>query len=106
MIDVKQSLIIIAVIAIVTALLRFLPFIIFSKGTPKAVIYLGKVLPYALMAMLLVYCLRNVEILASPHGLPELISVVLVVILHKWKHNSLISILSGTVAYMLLLHIF
>ena len=106
MIDVKQSLIIIAVIAVVTALLRFLPFLVFSKGTPKPILYLGKVLPYALMAMLLVYCLRNVEIMASPHGLPELIAVVLVVVLHKWKHNSLISILSGTVAYMLLLHVF
>lgn len=106
MIDVKQSLVIIAVIAVVTALLRFLPFLIFSKGTPKPIIYLGKVLPYALMAMLLVYCLRNVEIMAAPHGLPELIAVVLVVVLHKWKHNSLISILSGTVVYMLLLHVF
>ena len=106
MIDVKHSLAIVIVIAVVTALLRFLPFLVFSKGTPKAVIYLGKVLPYSLMAMLLVYCLRNTEIIASPHGLPELIAVVLVVLLHKWKHNSLISILSGTVVYMLLLHVF
>jgi len=106
MIDVKQSLIIIAVIAVVTALLRFLPFLVFSKGTPKPVIYLGKVLPYSLMAMLLVYCLRNIDIIASPHGFPELVAVVLVIVLHKWKHNSLISILSGTIAYMVLLHVF
>ena len=106
MISTSQSLLIILVIAVVTALLRFLPFLIFSKGTPKAVIYLGKVLPYALMAMLLVYCLKNTQILSAPYGLPELIAVVLVVVLHKWKHNSLISILSGTVAYMLLLHVF
>lgn len=96
---------VIAVAAVVTAVLRFLPFWIFQEGrkTPAIIEYLGGVLPYAIMGMLVVYCLKNISIIEQPHGLPELISVVLVVLLHKWKHNTLISIAAGTVCYMLLI---
>ena len=103
MINVNQSLILIATMAVVTALIRFLPFLLFSKNTPKPVLYLGKVLPYAIIAMLVVYCLKDVKIFSGSHGIPELISVVLVAFLHKWKRNTLLSILSGTICYMLLI---
>ena len=97
------SLLLVAVVAGVTILIRFLPFLVFRKGTPDIILYLGNVLPYAIMGMLVVYCLKNISIIEKPHGLPELISVVLVVLLHKWKHNTLISIAAGTVCYMLLI---
>ena len=94
----------VAVTAAVTIILRFLPFLIFGgeRKTPAYISYLGKVLPYAIMGMLVVFCLKSVSIAAAPHGIPELISGALVVVLHVWKRNSLISIVGGTVCYMLL----
>lgn len=95
----------IGVSAAVTMVLRFLPFIIFSgsRETPKIITYLGKYLPYAIMAMLCVYCLKSVSVTAYPFGLPELIGVVAVALLHLWKRNTLVSIACGTVLYMLLI---
>lgn len=94
----------ILVIAAVTAALRFIPFIVFSSGreTPKIISYLGKFLPYSIMAMLVVYCLKSVNLLRFPFGLPELIGVVVVVLVHLWKRNTLLSVGVGTVCYMLL----
>ncbi|MDO5425956.1 MAG: AzlD domain-containing protein [Eubacteriales bacterium] len=105
MIDWKYSLLLIAVMAGVTQMLRFLPFALFAKGTPKAVLYLGKVLPAAIMAMLVVYCLKNTSFTGPTHGIPEVVSVLLVVLLHKWKHNTLLSIIGGTVCYMLFVQV-
>lgn len=105
MIDQGQSLIIIAVMAVGTMLLRFLPFILFSKNTPKFILYLGEVLPYAVIAMLVVYCLKGVHFLKGDHGLPEIISILIVILLHKWRHNTLLSILGGTICYMLLVQL-
>ena len=96
------SLLLIAVMAGITILIRFLPFILFRKHTPEPVLYLGEVLPYAIMGMLVLYCLKNVSFVNKPHGIPELIAVFSVVLLHKWKHNTLISIPVGTVIYMFL----
>lgn len=95
------TLILILIMSGVTILLRFLPFLLFSKNTPKAILYLGEVLPYSIMAMLVVYCLKNTSITGSTHAIPEIISVALVVALHKWKHNTLLSILGGTICYMI-----
>ena len=105
MIDSGHSLVLIAVMALITMLLRFMPFLLFSKNTPGPIVYLGEVLPYSIIAMLVVYCLKDVDFLGTTHGIPEIISVLLVVILHKWKHNTLLSILGGTVCYMLLVQI-
>lgn len=91
------------VMAAVTALLRFAPFFIFRNKTPKVVLYLGNVLPEAIMAMLVVYCLKNVSLFTGSRGLPEAISLAFVFLLHKWKHNTLLSILSGTICYMILI---
>lgn len=94
----------IAVISLVTIVIRFLPFLIFTgKKTPEFILYLGKVLPFAIMGMLVVYCLKSVSLVQSPFGLPELIAGVIVVLLHLWKRNTLISIAAGTIVYMLLI---
>lgn len=100
--DKLHSLALILIMAALTAALRFLPFVMFSKGTPKTIVYLGNLLPNAIMAMLVVYCLKNVSFTAGSHGIPEALAVLLVAVLHKWKHNMLLSILGGTAAYMLL----
>lgn len=101
----SHSLILIAIMAGITMVLRFLPFVLFSKKTPKIILYLGDVLPYSIIALLVVYCLKGIDLAGKPHGLPEMISVLLVVGLHKWKHNTLLSILSGTICYMLLVQV-
>ncbi len=95
----------IAVMALGTALLRFLPFLIFRKRTPPYIAYLGKVLPPALVGMLVIYCFKDVSFTTAPHGLPELIAVGSVVLLHVWKRSSLISILGGTAIYMVLVQL-
>ena len=90
--------------ALVIAATRFLPFLIFGekRKTPPVIEYLGTVLPCAIMGMLVVYCLKDISFLRSPHGLPELIACCVVAALHVWKRNSLLSIGGGTVCYMLL----
>ena len=98
-----HSVLLIAVIALITAGIRFLPFILFRKGTPGIILYMGKVLPYAIMGMLIVYTLKYVSFVEGNHGIPEVLGVLLVIGLHKWKHNTLLSILGGTLAYMLLI---
>ena len=95
----------IAVMALGTALLRFLPFLIFRRRTPPYIAYLGKVLPPALIGMLVIYCFKDVGFTTAPHGLPELIAAGSVVLLHIWKRSSLVSILSGTAVYMLLVQL-
>ena len=100
-----QAFWMILVIAGVTFLTRLLPFLIFpaSKQPPKMVTYLSNVLPAAVMGMLVVYCLKGVSPLTYPHGLPELIAIILVVGSYIWKRNTLLSVLIGTIAYMLLI---
>ncbi len=102
-----QAFMMILVIALVTAALRFIPFVIFSgdRPVPKFVTYLGRVLPYSIMAMLVVYCLKGISFVAAPFGIPEVISVVLVAVLHVWKRNTLFSIICGTVCYMVLIQV-
>ena len=102
-----HSALMIAVIALVTAALRFLPFLIFGENrkTPPLVAYLGKVLPYAIMGMLVVYCLKGIRITTFPFGIPELLSCAVVTLLHIWKRNTLLSIGAGTVCYMLLVQL-
>ena len=107
--DQLHSLLLAAVVAAVTALLRFAPFLVFRSGdkTPPVVRRLGGLLPCAVMGMLVVYCLRNVSLLSAPHGLPELIAGCVTVGLHLWRRSTLLSIIAGTVCYMLLVqHLF
>lgn len=100
-----KTALLIGVMALVTALTRFLPFILFRKNTPAYVSYLGRVLPTAIIGMLVVYCLKDVSLMRAPHGLPELIACACVVAVQVWRRNALISILSGTAVYMLLIRL-
>ena len=100
-----NAAILVATMAVVTMLTRFLPFIVLRGETPPYVAYLGRVLPAAIMGMLVVYCLRDVDVVAAPHGLPELVAVVCVVALQAWRRNALVSILAGTVTYMALVQL-
>ena len=105
MTNVLDTLLMVLMIAAVTAALRFAPFFIFSseRPVPKFVTYLGRVLPYSIMAMLVVYCLKGISFNKAPFGLPELISVAVVAGLHIWKRNTLFSIICGTICYMALI---
>ena len=105
--SVGTSLLIILVVGITTFATRVIPFLIFPKGKeiPKTVEYLGKVLTPAVIGMLVVYCLKNTQVIAAPYGIPELISVITVAVLHVWKRNNLLSIGVGTVLYMVLIQV-
>ena len=107
MVDNVHSLLIVIVMSIVTAALRFAPFILFPEGRkrPKVVTYLGTVLPYALMGMLVVYCFKSVNVTSAPFGLPELLATVFVIVIHVWKRNTLISGFGGVILYMLLVQL-
>ncbi len=104
---VAQHIMTIAAVALGTMLTRFLPFLVFPAGkpTPKYVQYIGKVLPGAVFSLLVVYCLKNVSLLAAPHGLPEAIAIGVVAALHLWKRQMLLSIAGGTLCYMLLVQL-
>jgi branched-subunit amino acid transport protein AzlD len=96
----------VAVMAGVTLLLRVLPFLALGeRKTPAYIEFLGKYLPYAIMGMLVVYCLKGVSFVRAPFGIPEGIAVLLVVLLHAWKRNTLLSIVGGTACYMILIRL-
>ena len=100
----EHSVAIIGVVALCTLLTRALPFWIFGgkKEVPKTVKYLGGVLPPAIMVILVIYCLKNISIFEGSRGIPEVLAIGMVVVLHLWKKNTLLSIGIGTVFYMIL----
>lgn len=102
-----HAVLMIAVISLVTAGLRFLPFLIFGENrkTPPLISYLGQVLPYAIMGMLVVYCLKGISFTTAPFGIPDAIGCAVVAGLHIWKRNTLLSIGAGTVCYMVLVQL-
>lgn len=104
---ISQQIITITLCVVGTMTTRFLPFLVFSskKSTPKYIQYLGNALPSAIFGMLVIYCLKNANIVAGSHGIPELISILVTVVLHKWKRQMLLSIAGGTVCYMLLVQL-
>lgn len=107
MMTLAEQAVTIAAVVLGTMLTRFLPFLVFPSGrkTPKYVEYLGKVLPGAVFGLLVIYCLKNVSVFTGTHGLPELISILVVAGLHLWKKQMLISIAGGTICYMLLVQL-
>lgn len=108
MLTTAQTWITIFAVALGCIITRFTPFLLFpeNKEPPKVITYLGMVLPPAMMGLLVVYCLKGVSLTASPYGLPELLSIALLVALHKWKSNVLLSIGGATVLYMTLVQLF
>ena len=103
-----QQIAIIGIVVFGTMLTRFLPFLVFGrkKEAPKYIQYLGKVLPAAVFGLLVVYCLKDVNLFTGSHGIPEAIAILVVVLLHVWKRQMLLSIAGGTVCYMVLLQLF
>lgn len=106
MFDLHAALLV-AVMAGVTAFIRFLPFLVFGEDrkTPEFVLYLGKVLPYAIMGMLVVFCLKGIELFSGSHGIPEAIACAVTALLYVWRRNTLLSIIAGTACYMLLIQV-
>ena len=104
MMTLTQQIVTIAMVILGTMLTRFVPFFVFPAGkpTPKYVQYLGNVLPPAVFGLLIIYCLKNVSIFTGSHAIPELLAITLVIALHTWKRQMLLSIAGGTILYMLL----
>lgn len=102
-----QQIITIGLCVLGTMTTRFLPFIIFreSKETPAFIQYIGRLLPSAVFGMLIIYCLRNVDVLRGSHGIPEVLSILVTGGLHIWKRQMMLSIAGGTICYMILIHI-
>ncbi|NLP48790.1 MAG: branched-chain amino acid transporter AzlD [Clostridiales bacterium] len=96
---------VLSIIALITLATRALPFLVFgSRGEiSQKILYIGRVLPLAVIAVLVVYCLRSLNLFTYPFGLPELISMGLIVILHLWKNSTILSVLGGTACYMILI---
>ncbi|MGE7758493.1 branched-chain amino acid transporter permease [Peribacillus sp. NPDC097895] len=105
--DVTQQIITIAMVVLGTMLTRFIPFIIFPSGkpTPKYVQYLGKILPSAVIGLLVIYCLKDVSLQSGSHGIPEFMAIGVVALLHIWKKMMLLSIAGGTIVYMMLVQL-
>ncbi len=101
------SALLVLIMALITVFLRVLPFIIFRNQdkTPAWVKYLGKVLPQAIIGMLVIYCLRTISFTSVPFGIPEIISCAVVAVLQFWKNNTVLSIVAGTVMYMILIQL-
>ena len=99
-----KEIITIGMVVLGTSLTTYLPFLFFPAGkpTPKYIQYLGKVLPGAVFGLLVIYSLRNVSLFSGSHGIPELLAVLAVVLLHLWKRQMLLSIAGGTILYMIL----
>lgn len=103
----SQSVITIITVVLGTMTTRFLPFIIFpeNKTPPKIISYLGTVLPYAVIGLLVIYCLKD-SVFSKYHTLPEMVAILSIVIIHKWKNNTLLSVGTGTIIYMILVQYF
>lgn len=102
--SITESIVMFGIIALVTISLRSAPFMLFpdNKETPKYIKYLGKILPNTIIAMLVIYCLKDISVFVYPNALPEIIAIISIAILHIWKRNTLLSIGGGTLIYMLL----
>lgn len=102
-----QTIAMILAVAAGTVITRFLPFWLFpeNRRVPRVVLFLGEALPPAMMGLLLVYCLKATDVLGPTHAIPEAAALVLIYLLHRWKHNALVSIAGGTAVYVILLRV-
>ena len=100
----NHAALVILIMGLVTLATRLLPVLIFGRGekVPDYILYLGKVVPFTAMGLLIVYCLKDVSVMESPHGLPELIALAIVSGSYFWKRNTILSVVIGTVVYMIL----
>ncbi|MCQ2563435.1 MAG: AzlD domain-containing protein [Mogibacterium sp.] len=104
MTDYRHAMIVIIVMGLAVFSTRIVPVLIFGRGekVPEFILYLGRVVPYTAMGLLIVYCLRDTPVLEAPHGLPELISLAVVTTTYLWKRNTILSVVIGTALYMFL----
>jgi len=104
MTDARHAMIVIAVMGLAVLATRIVPVLIFGRGgkVPEFILYLGRVVPYTAMGLLIVYCLRDVPVLDAPHGLPEIIALAVVTGTYLWKRNTILSVVIGTALYMFL----
>jgi branched-subunit amino acid transport protein AzlD len=104
MTDYRHAMIVIAAMGLAVLATRIVPVLIFGRGekVPDFILYLGRVVPYTAMGLLIVYCLRDMPVLEAPHGLPELISLAVVTVTYLWKRNTIMSVVIGTALYMFL----
>lgn len=102
-----HAMIVIAAMGLAVLATRIMPVLIFGRGekVPEFILYLGRVVPYTAMGLLIVYCLRDVPVLEAPHALPEAISLAVVTMTYLWKRNSILSVVIGTVLYMYLVQL-
>ncbi|MDF9824729.1 branched-subunit amino acid transport protein AzlD [Breznakia sp. PF5-3] len=102
-----DALLIVCICGVITLFSRMIPFLVFPEGrkTPAIILYLSDYLPVAMIGMLIIYCLKDVDFLSTYHGFPELLGITIVAVLHLWKRNTLLSIVGGTVCYMFLLQV-
>ena len=107
MTDYRHAMIIILVMGLMTFATRIVPVLIFGRGekVPDYILYLGKVVPFTAMGLLIIYCLKDVPVLEAPHALPEIISLIIVSLSYLWKRNTIFSVVIGTVIYMLLVQL-
>ena len=104
MTDYRHAVIVIIVMGLAVLATRIVPVLIFGRGekVPEFILYLGRVVPYTAMGLLIVYCLRDVPVFDAPHGLPELIALAVVAVSYIWKRNTIFSVVIGTALYMFL----
>ena len=102
--DYRHAVIIILVMGLMTFATRIVPVLIFGRGekVPEYIMYLGRVVPYTAMGLLIVYCLKDVSVLDEPHAIPEMLSMAVVCLTYLWKRNSIFSVVAGTALYMAL----
>lgn len=107
MIEPKHAIIIMLVMGIVTLATRIIPVLVFEKKekVPDFIMYLGKVVPFTAMGLLIVYCLKDVSFIEAPHAIPEAIALAVVVASYLWKKNTILSVVAGTAVYMLLIQV-
>ena len=100
----KHDIITVAIVSAVTIVIRFLPFAVFrdSDHVPGSITYLGRALPGAVMGMLVVYCMKDISFTIPPYGIPELTAALLTALTYLWKKDTSLSVVTGTVLYMLL----
>jgi len=106
--NITQRLLTIAAVVLGTMATRFVPFLLLSSGkreTPQVIRYLGRVLPAAVFGLLVVYCIKDVQLMQGSHGIPEFIGIAAVALLHLYKSNMMLSIAGGTALYMILVNL-
>jgi branched-subunit amino acid transport protein AzlD len=104
MTDYRHAMIIMIVMGLMTLATRILPVLIFgrSEKVPDFILYLGKVVPFTAMGLLIVYCLRDVSVFRGLHAIPEILALAVVAVSYLWKKNSILSVVAGTIVYMFL----